>query len=41
MAESFLEYWLFYVDAWLTLKAPITTAADENFCDSFPNFGKE
>ena len=24
----------------LTLKAPITTAADEKFCDIFPNFQK-
>ena len=23
-----------------TLKAPITTAADDNFCDIFPNFRK-
>ena len=23
---------------WLTLKAPITTAADDTFCDIFPNF---
>ena len=22
----------------LTLKAPITTAADDKFCDNFPNF---
>ena len=25
----------------LTLKAPIMTAADDNFCDTFPNFGKK
>ena len=25
----------------LTLKAPITTAADDKFCDIFPNFFKE
>ena len=24
-----------------TLKAPITTAADDKFCDIFPNFRKE
>ena len=24
----------------LTLKAPITTAADNTFCDNFPNFRK-
>ena len=24
----------------LTLKAPITTAADDKFCDIFPNFQK-
>ena len=24
----------------LTLKAPITTAADDKFCDIFPKFGK-
>ena len=26
--------------AYLTLKAPITTAADDKFCDIFPNFRK-
>ena len=25
----------------LTLKAPITTAADDKFCNIFPNFSKE
>ena len=25
----------------LTLKAPITTAADDKFCDIFPNFQKK
>ena len=25
----------------LTLKAPITTAADDKFCDIFPNFPKK
>ena len=25
----------------LTLKAPITTAADDKFCDIFPNFEKK
>ena len=25
-------------DKELTLKAPITTAADDKFCDIFPNF---
>ena len=25
----------------LTLKAPITTAAEHNFCDIFPNFRKK
>ena len=25
----------------LTLKAPITTAADDKFCDIFPNFRKK
>ena len=26
---------------YLTLKAPITTAADDKFCDIFPNFQKK
>ena len=26
------------VSRWLTLKAPITTAADDKFCKIFPNF---
>ena len=26
------------IDKELTLKAPITTAADDKFCDNFPNF---
>ena len=30
------EYALVYT--MLTLKAPITTAADDKFCDIFPNF---
>ena len=25
----------------LALKAPITTAADDKFCNTFPNFGKK
>ena len=28
-------------DKMLTLKAPITTAADDKFCDIFPNFRKK
>ena len=28
-------------DETLTLKAPITTAADDKFCDIFPNFQKK
>ena len=29
------------VQVYLTLKAPITTAADDNFWDTFPNFGQK
>ena len=29
-----------YFVPFLTLKAPITTAADDKFCDIFPNFQK-
>ena len=29
------------VGHYLTLKAPITTEADDNFCEIFPNFRKK
>ena len=31
----------FKVEYFLTLKAPITTAAGSKFCDAFPNFGNK
>ena len=34
MTMIFVHYWF------LTLKAPITTAADDKFCNVFPNFQK-
>ena len=47
-----LMQYTWYLSAWstephidkshdLTLKAPITTAADDKFCDIFPNFRKK
>ena len=30
-----------FINSVLTLKAPITTAADDKFCDVFPNFRKK
>ena len=41
--ESLRKNWIFTVchSKHLTLKVPITTAADDKFCDIFPNFRKK
>ena len=33
--------WVMLLLSALTLKAPVTTAADDKFCDTFPNFRKK
>ena len=41
MKLSILYFKRLHVKISLTLKVPITTAADETFCDIFPNFWKK